>query len=229
LDKTQDKQEKSKCVRTAPFAEAINQSHKGGLVLKKIGISLAVISLSTVLLAGCGVNNNNDNNNGVNGNNGNNGNNGMTTRSYHNGNRSLLGNGNHRNNNDRGNFTPLNEANNNGNAGGNNAEGQKKFKDVPSDQWFTDNVQWGADNGVIEGFPDGSFRPNKPITRAEVIKIFNTMADRGFFNTPKTETGDATPGTEETPTPTPDTAGTTDGGTTDDTTGDTAGDTATAP
>lgn len=170
--------------------------------MKKIGISLAVISISTMMLAGCGVNNNNDNlGNGNNGNNGTNGTNGMTTRSYHNGNQSLLGNGNYRN------F-------NNGNAG-NNAGGQKKFKDISTGEWYAENVQWGADNEIIGGYPDGSFQPNKPITRAEVIKIINTMADRGFFNMPATTPDEtptpsptATPGTDTTPTATPDTAGT---------------------
>ncbi|MCR2803974.1 S-layer homology domain-containing protein [Paenibacillus soyae] len=93
--------------------------------------------------------------------------------------------------------------NGNGNAGNTgNAAGKKKFKDVPEGQWYSNYIEWGADTGLVNGFPDGSFQPNKPLTRAEVIKILNTMAANGYFNTPTT-TPEPTESPAASPSPTP--------------------------
>jgi hypothetical protein len=42
------------------------------------------------------------------------------------------------------------------------------FTDVSTSDWFHDFVCWMLDNGLTSGYPDGSFRPNNPISRAEV-------------------------------------------------------------
>jgi hypothetical protein len=62
-----------------------------------------------------------------------------------------------------------------------------QFTDVPND-WYTDKVQWGANLGIIDGYPDLTFRPNSPITRAEVIKIIKSLADDGYLHVPATPT-----------------------------------------
>lgn len=49
------------------------------------------------------------------------------------------------------------------------------FTDVPSDNWAEPAVTFLADKGVISGYSDGTFRPNKPMTRAEFIHIFHTL------------------------------------------------------
>ncbi len=33
--------------------------------------------------------------------------------------------------------------------------------------WFTPSVEWAREKGLIKNYPDGSFKPNQPITRAE--------------------------------------------------------------
>lgn len=33
--------------------------------------------------------------------------------------------------------------------------------------WFTPSVEWAKEKGLIKNYPDGSFKPNQPITRAE--------------------------------------------------------------
>ena len=45
------------------------------------------------------------------------------------------------------------------------------FPDVPSDAWFAEHVAKGQTLGLIEGYPDGTFRPTQPITRAEAAKL----------------------------------------------------------
>lgn len=40
------------------------------------------------------------------------------------------------------------------------------FKDT-NDSWAKDYISWCADNGIISGYTDGSFKPNNKITRAE--------------------------------------------------------------
>lgn len=44
-----------------------------------------------------------------------------------------------------------------------------RFSDVPIGHPFYEAVQWAADNGITTGFPDGTFRPNDPATRAQLV------------------------------------------------------------
>jgi hypothetical protein len=39
--------------------------------------------------------------------------------------------------------------------------------DDVSGHWFTPSVEWAREKGLIKNYPDGSFKPNQPITRAE--------------------------------------------------------------
>lgn len=55
----------------------------------------------------------------------------------------------------------------------------KTFSDVPASFWAADYISTAVAYGWIDGYPDGSFKPNQPITRAEAIKIINTMLGRG--------------------------------------------------
>lgn len=41
------------------------------------------------------------------------------------------------------------------------------FKDVPQVFWARPYIEALAERGVINGFPDGTFRPNQPVTRAQ--------------------------------------------------------------
>jgi uncharacterized surface protein with fasciclin (FAS1) repeats len=46
------------------------------------------------------------------------------------------------------------------------------FADVPADYWALPFIQGLAARNVIAGFPDGTFRPNQPVTRAEIAAMF---------------------------------------------------------
>lgn len=45
------------------------------------------------------------------------------------------------------------------------------FSDVTEGQWFNCAISTMSDLGVLKGYPDGTFRPNAPITRAEFAAI----------------------------------------------------------
>jgi hypothetical protein len=45
------------------------------------------------------------------------------------------------------------------------------FKDVPQDSWAANYISHLAGEGLVGGYPDGTFRPNNSITRAEFAKI----------------------------------------------------------
>lgn len=52
------------------------------------------------------------------------------------------------------------------------------FTDVPSTHWAYSYIQNVAAQGWVSGYPDGSFRPNSPITRAEAFAMINNMLGR---------------------------------------------------
>jgi len=45
------------------------------------------------------------------------------------------------------------------------------FSDIHSEDWFYSYVNQAKSLGMINGYNDGSFRPNQPITRAEAVSI----------------------------------------------------------
>lgn len=45
------------------------------------------------------------------------------------------------------------------------------FADLPSDYWAESEIMLLTNNGVINGYPDGTFRPENPVTRAEFAKM----------------------------------------------------------
>ncbi|MBI4734358.1 MAG: S-layer homology domain-containing protein, partial [Rubrobacteridae bacterium] len=47
----------------------------------------------------------------------------------------------------------------------------KKFSDVPNEHWSSSYVSAAAGNQLINGYPDGTFRPNGKISRAEAALI----------------------------------------------------------
>lgn len=57
--------------------------------------------------------------------------------------------------------------------------GTVKFTDVPAKFWAHDAISTAVAYGWIDGYTDGTFRPNQPITRAEAMKILNTVLGRG--------------------------------------------------
>ncbi|ERT64630.1 S-layer homology domain-containing protein [Peptoniphilus sp. BV3AC2] len=52
------------------------------------------------------------------------------------------------------------------------------FSDVPMNHWAKDAIAKVKAEGLISGYPDGTFKPDAPITRAEAVSIVNRMFDR---------------------------------------------------
>lgn len=52
-----------------------------------------------------------------------------------------------------------------------NINTQTKFTDVKAGDWFNETVMWAAGNGLFVGYPDGSFKPNKLVSRQELALI----------------------------------------------------------
>ena len=56
-----------------------------------------------------------------------------------------------------------------------------KYGDVNSSDWYTKYIAFVTDNKIMEGYEDGSFRPNDNITRAEFIAVvakYNSLTDK---------------------------------------------------
>jgi parallel beta-helix repeat protein len=49
--------------------------------------------------------------------------------------------------------------------------GPVAFKDVPANYWAKTYIEALASQNIIAGFPDGSFKPNEPVTRAQFATI----------------------------------------------------------
>lgn len=47
-----------------------------------------------------------------------------------------------------------------------------KFKDVPASHPYSGAIQYATEQGIISGFPDGTFRPNEPVTRGQMAILF---------------------------------------------------------
>ncbi|MBQ6676846.1 MAG: S-layer homology domain-containing protein, partial [Clostridia bacterium] len=65
------------------------------------------------------------------------------------------------------------------------------FKDTEPNTWYSPYVAWAADLGVVNGFPDGTFRPYEAITREQMAAAtdrflnatgLNAIAGGGIFN-----------------------------------------------
>lgn len=51
------------------------------------------------------------------------------------------------------------------------------FTDVNPSDWFFADVEWAADNGIVNGKGDGIFDPNGEITRAETTAVLRRLSE----------------------------------------------------
>ena len=61
---------------------------------------------------------------------------------------------------------------------------QSTFSDLSSDYWARGFIQELANRGVISGFPDGTFRPNDPVTRAQFAAMVRQAFPRSATRNP---------------------------------------------
>ena len=50
--------------------------------------------------------------------------------------------------------------------------GPIEFSDVDPGSWYEEAVLWAAENGIVTGYPDGTFAPDKPLTREQLATLF---------------------------------------------------------
>lgn len=57
-------------------------------------------------------------------------------------------------------------------------EGSKSFTDVPSTHWAAKYINFAATRGWVTGYSDGTFKPENPISRAEVAAVTCRLLER---------------------------------------------------
>lgn len=57
-------------------------------------------------------------------------------------------------------------------------EGSKSFTDVPNTYWAARYINFAATRGWVTGYSDGTFKPENPITRAEVAAVTCRLLER---------------------------------------------------
>jgi hypothetical protein len=45
------------------------------------------------------------------------------------------------------------------------------FTDRRASAWVADALAWAAEEGLVSGYPDGSFKPNQPVSRGQLAAI----------------------------------------------------------
>jgi hypothetical protein len=62
-----------------------------------------------------------------------------------------------------------------------NANVSSKFSDVVAGEWYTGWVNLASNNGIISGYPDGTFRPSQTLTLNEVLTLCVKALGRGGY------------------------------------------------
>jgi len=69
----------------------------------------------------------------------------------------------------------------------------KEFSDVPGEYWANSSIRYMATAGIMAGYTDGSFRPDRIVTRGELASILvkaksmpvESVANTGYSDVPK--------------------------------------------
>ncbi len=54
---------------------------------------------------------------------------------------------------------------------------ESPFTDVKPSKWYADAIAWSAENEIVKGFEDATFRPESPITRQQMATILYRYAE----------------------------------------------------
>ncbi len=49
--------------------------------------------------------------------------------------------------------------------------GKALFSDVPADTWYTEAVEWAANNGIVNGVGNDQYAPNDNVTREQIVTM----------------------------------------------------------
>lgn len=57
------------------------------------------------------------------------------------------------------------------------AKGANPFTDVENGAWYTEAITWANENGIAEGYGNGCFQPETPVTREQLASFFYRYAE----------------------------------------------------
>ena len=57
------------------------------------------------------------------------------------------------------------------------------FSDVAEADWYGPAAAWAAETGVAQGYPDGTFQPNRAVTRQELVTLLCRYAQAAGADT----------------------------------------------
>lgn len=55
-------------------------------------------------------------------------------------------------------------------------QNKKTFSDVPEGKWYAQAVYWSSGNGIVAGYPDNTFQPDRAVTREQLVAILYQYA-----------------------------------------------------
>jgi amidase len=56
-----------------------------------------------------------------------------------------------------------------------NPKGLVSFSDVKDKAWYKESIDKAASNGITGGYPDGTFKPDNQISRAEIASLISRI------------------------------------------------------
>ena len=59
------------------------------------------------------------------------------------------------------------------------------FSDVKTGTWYAPFVQWGAENGIVNGVGEGRFAPEDPVTREQMAALITRYANAFGYALPR--------------------------------------------
>ena len=68
------------------------------------------------------------------------------------------------------------------------------FADVGEGLWYSDAVAWAAARGIVNGYPDGTFRPDQPLSTRELAVILYRFSGQTVSDSATAKPGDEVSG-----------------------------------
>lgn len=56
------------------------------------------------------------------------------------------------------------------------------FQDIQANHWAYDSVAWASANGIVDGYPNGTFQPDQPVSQMEFMAMLLRTFKPGDFN-----------------------------------------------
>lgn len=61
------------------------------------------------------------------------------------------------------------------------------FSDTGKNRWYSNAVMWAKENGIVNGYGDNTFRPDKTMTREEMVAVFYRYSEFKGYDTTATK------------------------------------------